>query len=278
MATKILVPTDLSANSKAGIRFAIQLARQNESKLIFYHAAEILRPTRWNDRQFAAYKESQLVKETERLVRFVGEVYESMRIRKRSFDCVVEHTTRVRQSIIKYAEKAGAKYICMSTRGAGRLKKLIGTNASEILTTSPVPVFVIPNSYRIVPIKSIAYSTDLRSLGRELRIVKDVAKGLKAKITVYHYDYLMHLPETKNKLAASMKKYKTPGVTFKFQKLNLEKPLSDHLMKDVKKDKSSLVVLFTDQRRGWFDKIFLSSKSAEIAFSTKVPLLIFPKQ
>lgn len=277
MATKILVPTDLSANSKAGIRFAIQLAKQNESKLIFYHAAEILRPTRWSDKQFAAYKESELLKETERLVRFVGGIYEAMRIRKRSFDCVVEQTTKVRQSILKYAEKSGAKYICMSTRGAGRLKKLIGTNASDILTTSPIPVFVIPNSYRTSPVKNIAYSTDLASLGRELRIVKDVAKNLKAKVTVYHYDYLMNLSETKNKLETSVKKYKSPGVTFKFLKLNLEKPLSDHLMKDVKKDKSSLVILFTDQRRGWFDKIFLSSKSAEIAFSTKVPLLIFPK-
>ncbi|MDR6782771.1 nucleotide-binding universal stress UspA family protein [Pedobacter africanus] len=36
---RILVTTDFSANSKAGLRFAIQLAAQNNYQLTFFHKA-----------------------------------------------------------------------------------------------------------------------------------------------------------------------------------------------------------------------------------------------
>lgn len=42
---KVLVTTDFSENSKAGIRFAIQWASQQRLSLIFVHVLHILRPT-----------------------------------------------------------------------------------------------------------------------------------------------------------------------------------------------------------------------------------------
>ena len=44
---KILVTTDFSANSKAGVRFAIQLASQIKCELIFYHILETLKSNAW---------------------------------------------------------------------------------------------------------------------------------------------------------------------------------------------------------------------------------------
>lgn len=57
---KILVTTDLSNNSKAGIHFAIQLARKASASLIFYHGVQIDKPTRWADTQFDEYVQSEL--------------------------------------------------------------------------------------------------------------------------------------------------------------------------------------------------------------------------
>lgn len=277
MNNKILVPTDFSMNSKAGIRFAIQLASQNKSFLIFYHCAQFLKPTRWSEEKYNAYLNSELESTHNQLFKFINDIYAKIGIAKRKFECIVQQGSDARQLIINYAIEIKASSICMSTRGAGRFKKVIGTNASDILTKSPIPVFVIPKTYRRAPISNILYSSDLDNLRSELKQVKTFAKLLKAKVNLYHYDYLLDIAETKNKLAKVAKRFKSPGVKFNFQKLNLEHPLAQHLMKDMRKSKASLVVLFTNQNRGWFDKIFLSSKSAEVAFDSKLPLLVFRK-
>jgi hypothetical protein len=75
-----------------------------------------------------------------------------------------------------------------------------------------------------------------------------------------------------------VKRYKHPGMKFRFQKFNVGKSLARHLEKDVQRSKTSLAVLFTNQKRGWFDKLFLPGKSAEFVFDSKIPLLIFPKR
>lgn len=277
MDNKILVPTDFSVDSKAGIRFAIQLASQNKSFLIFYHCTELLKPTRWSDEKYESYVNKELESARNKLFKFVSEIYKKTGITKRKFECIVQQGSYVHRSVINYAIEIKASFICMSTRGAGRFKKVIGTNASEILTTSPIPVFVIPKTYRRAPITNILYSSDLDNLRAELKQVKNFTRLLKAKISVYHYDYLLEVGETKKKLVKVVKRFKIPGVKFNFQKLNLEQPLAQHLMKDARKSKASLVVLFTNQNRGWFDKLFLSSKSAEVSFDSKVPLLVFHK-
>jgi nucleotide-binding universal stress UspA family protein len=42
---KIVVTTDLSKASKAGLKFAIQLASQYEVKLVFFQVIELLIPS-----------------------------------------------------------------------------------------------------------------------------------------------------------------------------------------------------------------------------------------
>lgn len=47
---KLLVTTDFSTNSKAGIRFALQLQSQSNCSLVFYHAISVSKPTSWSDK------------------------------------------------------------------------------------------------------------------------------------------------------------------------------------------------------------------------------------
>ena len=53
---KILVTTDFSANSKAGLRFAIQLASQYKFGLTFFHSYYVLIPTGWSNSKISEYK------------------------------------------------------------------------------------------------------------------------------------------------------------------------------------------------------------------------------
>jgi nucleotide-binding universal stress UspA family protein len=277
MNNKLLVPTDISANSKAGIRFAIQLASQRKTSLVFYHCVRLLKPTRWTEAKYDEYRNRELKSLTETLITFVNRVYSQMGEKKTRVQFAVEEAADPARSIIQYAVKINAGAICMSTRGAGRLKKLIGTNTSAVLTSSGIPVFVIPKTYRRTAISNVLYSSDLDDLRLELKQVMRFAKQVGAKVSVYHYDYLLDLEETRQKLSKAVRPFKDSGVTFVFKKLNLEQSLAVHLARDFRKSRASIGVLFTNQRRGWFDRLFLSSKSADASFRSRIPLLIFPK-
>ncbi|MEX2231254.1 MAG: universal stress protein [Cyclobacteriaceae bacterium] len=275
MASTILVPTDFSANSKGGIRFALQLAAQSKTSMVFYHCIPYMKPTRWSDARYDAYVKEEKENALKELVKFIKSISQS--IKKSGTEFVVQQSADVQEAIVDYAREIKASAICMSTRGAGRLKKIIGTHASGIINSSPIPVFVIPKNYRKNPVRHILYASDLNQIGQELKQVRDFAKRLNAKISVYHYDYLADVDEAKKKLEQVAKRYKRPDLTFKFQKFNVDQSLGWHLEKDVRRSKASLAVLFTNQKRGWFDKLFLSSKSVDVAFNSKVPLLILPK-
>lgn len=275
---KILVTTDLSSNSKAGIRFALQLSRQVGSSLIFYHAVEIDRPTRWSDKKFGGYVQSEITHRKSKLESFISDVYKHARIKPGKYELAVDRVSSIQDAIIDYAVGRKVDFICMSTRGAGRLKRLVGTNTSAVISNSPVPVMVIPGNYRAKPINHILYASDLNGLSGELAKVKKFAASLKAKVTVLHYDYLYQLEEVRakfNKVAASQS---TPGIKFYLEQFKIENSLSFHLKNAVKRFNPSIVVLFTKQNRDWFERLFLSSKSAEVSFDTKKPLLIFGKK
>ena len=175
----ILVPTDLSANSRAGMRFAIGLANQTKQPLVFYHCMQYLRPTRWSDAQYDSYRDAETRKGMLALRKFVAGVYKSARGAKPSFECFVEQHPDPSRAIIDYALTIHASAICMSTRGAGRLRKLVGTHASRLIHESPLPVFVIPETYRRSPLRHFLYASDLNEIGAELKQVLEIAKPLR---------------------------------------------------------------------------------------------------
>jgi nucleotide-binding universal stress UspA family protein len=276
MPNKIIVPTDFSTNSKAGIRFAIQLASQNGSTLVFYHCIELLKPMKWTDGQFKTYVTNQLASTEIQLRTFVEKCYDQTIQGNGKYECVVERGADPKKSVVKFATANKAAAICMATRGAGKIAKVIGTNASGILSASPVPVFVIPNNYRKMPISNIMYASDLAHLKSELKRVTDFTSKLTDDLHVYHYTDDLNDPKTHKKLLTIQSQYSNGGVSFVFDRLD-DESFAEKFENDLKKSKASLGILFTNQKRNWFDKLFQKSNSAEVSYSSKVPILVFAK-
>ena len=274
---KILVTTDFSTNSKAGIRFAIQLASQTEAHLVFFHAVEAPRPTTWSQAQYNEYATHEIERHQKMLQQFTKSVCQKYNLPPTKYTCVAEMGLHVDNQIIAYAENIKADFICMSTRGAGTMKKLFGTNASTLITTSSVPVIVVPNTYRTKTITTIWYASDLENFKKELNTVDKFAALLSAKIEVIHYNHLLYSEESTKKLAQIAAKYPSKNISFHFKKFKIEYSLTYNLQRAIKRAKPSLLVLFTKQNRNWFDRLFLSSKSAEMTFHTTTPMLVFRK-
>ena len=275
--SKILVTTDFSDNSKTGICFAIQLASQAGYELIFYNAVELLKPTSWSPDRYKKYAAGEIEQHQNKLEQFITTICKKNNLSPVKYKCVAEIGLGFESQLALYAKKIKADFICISTKGAGNIAKLFGTNASAIITTSSVPVLVVPHSYRIKPIVNILYASDLQNLGKELKTIGKFANPLKAKIEVIHYDYLIHLEDYKTKFGKIQSKYSSENITLQFKKLDIEYPLTHHIQRDIKKSKPTLMVLFTKQNRSWFDRLFLSSQAADLSFDTKIPMLVFRK-
>ncbi len=275
--TTILVTTDFSTNSKAGIRFAFQLAAQMPCNLVFYHALELLTPTAWRKEDAIDFAQNAVQTGEERLAGFMKTIFKQTKLPPDNYDLVVEIGTDVDSLIINYAKEIKADYICMCTRGAGVLKKIIGTNASTLVNTSPIPVIIVPQNYRIKPIMKVGYASDFENIDKELKTVTTLAESLKSNVEVYHFYYQLHKSDNKAAFEAIKAQYQTEKVNFLVPKLYLEQSLVENLQTVVKKRKPTVLVMFTKQKKNWFERFFFESKTAEMTYNITIPLVAIRK-
>ena len=89
--------------------------------------------------------------------------------------------------IMDYCRQAGdIGYICMSTRGAGRMEKFFGTHTGSLITSSELPVIAVPKNYRKTALNAMLYASDFKDYSRELKKVVAFARPLHAKINLFH--------------------------------------------------------------------------------------------
>ena len=176
---KILVTTDFSTYSRAGIRFALQLASQSKVELTFIHCYYNAKPTIWTQQKFDDFEKEEVAKLYTQLDHFVmNEMKKSgIDIKLVNYACV--RSLKTDEAIHLFAKEHQFNFICISTRGAGGMKKFLGTNTSELINTSLVPVIAVPYDYKPKAIKRIMYASDLANADMELKEVAKFVKPLK---------------------------------------------------------------------------------------------------
>ncbi len=277
MLNKILVTTDFSENSKAGLHFAIQLASQNHYELVFFHSPHILIPTSWNNKNAEDYEQTELKVFENKLNLFVKGVYESINITPAEINCVVRSSVFSQSCIMEYAAENNFSYICISTRGAGKAARLLGTNTGNLINHSDVPVIAVPDNYIMNPVSSILLASDLIDIKREISVAVAFAEPLNAPIELLHLTSVFEQENDLKEIETAVKNETAYPIHFNFINRDPDTSLVADLETAVHKMKPSIMIMFTEQNRSWFEKIFLSSKSAKYSFDAKVPLLVFRK-
>jgi nucleotide-binding universal stress UspA family protein len=162
---RVLVPTDFSPNSKSGVRFAIKWAGQQNVELVFIHVLNIMVPTRWTKSTTAKYVAGELEACRTRFKKFINNIYKSMNQSPGPYSTVLIQEYDPAKTILEYCKKEKTfDCICISTNGAGAVMKLFGTNTSELISKSPIPVLSIPKNYRSKTTGSVLYATDFHNL------------------------------------------------------------------------------------------------------------------
>lgn len=275
--TKILVTTDFSINSKNAIYFAIQLAQQIPLSITFFHSYHILKPSSFSETKFRAYEKEEVEKIKTRFMNFISDITKDCGIAEDQYNCVSRESIVPDGNILNYAEQGGFNYICMGTRGVGRMEKIFGTNTSHLINKSNIPVIAVPIDYESKPITKFLYASDMGSLEKEIPKIMNLAKPLKASVEVLNFSFPSEIE--RNKVTAeNFKKFSDFPIEFNIQKKDLQNTLVENIVEVTEKSEISLLVMFTNQNRPFLEKLLFSSNSEDIAFSTKIPLLIFKKE
>lgn len=274
---KILVTTDFSANSKAAMRFAIQLASQSDAELTFLHVQHIMRMTTWNEETYKNYEKDEVEKADKTLNSFVDSIYKSLKINPKDHRCVIENSPFVDSTVMDYAADGAFDYICISARGAGMVEKLFGTTTANLVGQSSVPVIAVPGNYRASKLSTVLYASDLSSLGNQLNRVVDFAKPIGATVELLHFSTPFEPVTDPEIICTAVQKYTDYPVTIHLQPRDFEATLTGDIEAVIKAQKPSVLIMFTTRKDGFFNRLFLSSNSVDYSFLTTIPLLVFGK-
>lgn len=274
---KILVTTDFSSSSKAGLRFAIQLASQHKYELVFFHAYNLTKPISMSEDVFLELHNKETEKLQKKLHQFVTSIYKSLKITALNYSCIVKKAYFIDSSIIEYARDNNFSFICISTRGAGKLKSILGTNTFNLINHSTVPVIAVPQNYRKSKITTILYATDLINLENEFLKVVAFTKPLKAKLELLHFCYPIEENSKMKKMQEVANKFLKHEIKLHIKNSGFTESFISNIERAIKQSKPSMMIMFTQQNRSFFEKIFNPSKSAKSSFTIKVPILVFQK-
>ncbi len=275
---KVLVPTDFSNNSKAGLRFALQWSTMDKLELIFVHVLHILRPTQWTNAYFLKYAEKEKKNYKQKLEEFVARFCKSLNVKPRKYSCIIIEGFSADLAIMEYCRQQGdIDFICISTGGAGRFKRILGTNTGNLITKSEVPVIAIPKNYKVKPFKLLMYATDFQNYKEELKEVVAFARPLKTPVEVLHFTWPDEAIPDKEIIETGIKKQFKFPLKVHFERTDATHSLVQNLQKQIQASKPSIAIMFTDQNRSLYQRIFLSSKAEQLSFQLKVPLLVFNK-
>src|SRR5690606_13245290 len=155
--------------------------------------------------------------------------------------------------------------------------KILGTNTGNLITKSPIPVIAIPKDYRNKPLHNVLYATDLENLNEEFQRVLDFAKPRGLSIELLHFSSPSTLDLEKNLKRDELESKTGYPLTIRMVKNDITYPMSKNLQQQIEKIKPSIVVLFTNQNRNFYERLFLSSMSEGLSFKSQTPLLVFKK-
>lgn len=272
---KILVPTDFSELSKIAVQYAIGLTKDFELEMVLLHVLNPNTPTmaRISSQKLVESIKDSADRKMNELVKTIQE--ESSHNIKISSSFFYDNS--IAQGVETFAIKHNIDIICIGTKGATGLKKILfGSNAADIITNSSLPVLTIPEYASYEGINNIIYSCDLEKLEAELKILIPFVKLLNAWVHILHiakefenFDRYLKGREKELRTLCSYDRIKTKILDYDSIIAGI-----NHYVTDIEAD---MVAMFT-RETALFDKLFHKSIAKQAVFQAKTPLLTFQKE
>lgn len=266
----ILVPTDFSENADKALDFALAIAHKFNAKLSLVHTYNTSAPAGHVGSINRVIKEDR----EKEMTAFLKATKESI-----SFD--LEINGRCRKGypidlIENEAEATDADLIIMGTLGASNLgKKVLGSTASKLIKNTKFPVLAIPRNTHYADINNIVVAVDALTMSvlNTLNPMISIAQKSKLNIELVHVSN----QQIHTDIDPTIKEYLDGlAIPFNYTKIQSDQTLESIL--DFAHEKGNSVLCLVSRQRGWFENLFHTSVSQQVALKSDLPLLILQDQ
>lgn len=194
----ILVPVDLSDNSRNAFRYAVQLAKDTQfTEITVLHVFQLKFRQGFQPIDKLAALESEAMsaakQELQQFLALDEDLTQGLHIHQ------VLRVGFAIEEILSVAEHNGYDLIIMGTKGATNLQeKLLGSNTATVIDNTNIPVLAVPGHSVYEPVRRILHLVDLErvhlpALARLLAIVRKI--NCELEFLQYNADTAQMTPE-----------------------------------------------------------------------------------
>ncbi len=273
MINHILVPTDFSDVANRALKYALVLAEKCQATVDILHVKQVpLVDATFPMETYQLFIDEMNATEEEGVKKLKGTLLANTPVHFTFHSA----TGFVSDEVLMFAKAHQTDLIVMGTTGASGLAEiLIGSNTASLIGKSEIPVLVIPADYQFKGVNQVLYTTDYNepefpAVSRLMFFVE----LFDAKLTVLHvkteFDNYFNAEgnffnKNKQHIAQSVE-------IINVENDNVMNAISNYL-----EGNSPDLVVIAKHNRSFFDRIFHRSLSKQMAYHTKLPLLVLHK-
>jgi nucleotide-binding universal stress UspA family protein len=273
----LFVATDFSAAGNNAVRFAAHYAADFETRLVVFYAVHMpsFHATIGEAELLQVKKDAEETKRKE-LDAVVNDIYQELGLkRSEKITAAAKIGPFAADTIMGAADDCQADLLILGTHGSTGMK-LLGSITTEIIFNAKTPVLAIPPQCVYKRIESMVYATDLRNTVNELRCIVPIAIKMNAEIEVLNLDFDKHENKPILDVQNWEKQLNYDRIKMVVQKEIPGMTIVEQMEQYLQKRKPEIMVMFPEER-SVFDKVFVRSKTEELAYQAMLPLLTFLK-
>jgi nucleotide-binding universal stress UspA family protein len=265
----IFVSTDFSESSFNAVVYACHLAKAIDGKLILFHADFIPAPLMGTvpieiiltPDELKSDSDSKLKKTKAALLESTGT------------DVDIELMGRFgnpQNEIISAAQFSKADLIVAGMRGAGVIKETIGSTATKLMHSSPIPVLIVPDKSTYSRPDNIVFATDGKDIKQEsIELLRQMAFQFQSAIHIIHV-YPKGLLIDKEAIIDTLDSHFI-GLLHIYD--FIESDFIDDAVENYAKQNEADMLVIMPRRHGLFEKLFTENHSKHLAFHSETPVL-----
>lgn len=277
----ILVPVDFSDIAKIALNHAVQVAKHFNNNLALLHVVEeSVLPG------FLSFGKDASAAQTanEHIEKGLQEIASEIKA-NHGIDCsVVSKTGRIYRTIAETATELGCDSIIMGSNGASGIQRVIGSNASRVISHSDVPVIVVKSDATVFrAYKNIVFPLDLTVESRQ-KVKWAIHLGKAYHSTINILTYKIGDEFLDNKMTLGLRQVERlldeNGIDYKVEVLeNLDDNFADETLAYAERVDADLLMIMTQSEDKGFSEYIIGTYAQQIVNkSQKVPVMCINPQ
>lgn len=279
---KILLPTDFSTNALNAINYAIYLFEKEECTFYILHTVQI-----GSSRYSSSFNKGRnttlytiTMEEAEQSMNALKETLEGKKKNSLHTFVAIVQTDTLLDSIGKNLVNKDIGYIFMGTKGASGVKSIfLGSNTVNVIKNITFcPLVAVPEAYSCEIPGEILFATDFKHeySKMELEPMITLAKLWNSKIVVVYFGLTDALDKSQQK-AKELLNNQLLDLSYSMAQGYADISVADAINEFAAKNKAIGMVAMMNRKHGFFEKLTREAIIKNVAFSSEIPLFIYPK-